>query len=745
MANNVVIDFSVDQQKQVSQTIEDLKRLQEQDKSNAQSFAQNNEKVTQSLHDVGQAGEKTHQKLTEGSKNSAAGLDKLVESGKNLALLAGVGFGLSEIIRFGEECAKSFAVAEKASQQLLFSLNNNADAQKRLIEVSKQIGKAVAIEPSVIQKQEAFLAVQGRTENQIKKTIQAAVELSAVTGEDLASSVFKLSATYEGNIGRLARIDSKFKDFTATELANGAAIDLVNQKFKGFAESTLNTAAGKLQQAQVRVEELKQEIGSGLAGALTDVQGGFLILTEQALKFFGIIDDHSKEDKINSLADNYRDAAFYSNELLQTSLKQAKIDRYAQEVHKDILLLENKGQSEFSDRRRELNDQIAQANANIQHQRDIEDAINKVLKERASIKVDGKTVIADPAEAARQAKDLEKMREDAEKERERRRLQAASDEIDQQLRTYKHLEDGAAKADDIYAKGIESNMNAESKKRAEQNKTFQQGLDIKSADVLAEEEKQKKIIDLATEYARQGADIIFSNQQQAIQIDADARIQKLEEQKNKELENKRLTAKQKEEIEKRYQKEEAKIKNEAAQKQRQAEIIQAQVNALLAITNIIATAPALSQPFLIAAAIATDALAIAAITSKPVAAYAKGKERVEGPGTKTSDSIFARLSVGERIVDAETNERYFPILSAIHNKRISAQLANSLIETPSFSQSDLSSILMLSGGMIDYEKLGASVAKHSLLIADTLKHRNRYDSREIIVNVQSAEENLRRR
>jgi hypothetical protein len=36
--------------------------------------------------------------------------------------------------------------------------------------------------------------------------------------------------------------------------------------------------------------------------------------------------------------------------------------------------------------------------------------------------------------------------------------------------------------------------------------------------------------------------------------------------------------------------------------------------------------------------------------------FRNGTEFVEGPGSSTSDSISARLSVGERVVDAQTNQ-----------------------------------------------------------------------------------------
>ena len=82
---------------------------------------------------------------------------------------------------------------------------------------------------------------------------------------------------------------------------------------------------------------------------------------------------------------------------------------------------------------------------------------------------------------------------------------------------------------------------------------------------------------------------------------------------------------------------------------------------------------------------ATGAAQAATVLAQKIPKYAKGVEKVPGIGSDTSDNIPALLSPNERVVDAKTNRKYFPILSAIHKGDIPAEFLNSLVDVPSFN------------------------------------------------------------
>ena len=142
---------------------------------------------------------------------------------------------------------------------------------------------------------------------------------------------------------------------------------------------------------------------------------------------------------------------------------------------------------------------------------------------------------------------------------------------------------------------------------------------------------------------------------------------------------------------------------------------QAVLNKELAIANsIINTAVAvtanLAVPVVAALVAILGAAEVAVIASQPIPAYAKGKERIEGKGTETSDDIHARLSVGERVVKASTNRKYFPVLSAIHHERLDAESMNHLAK---MSPDALRMLVMVDKGVMkDLATLSPVFMKH---------------------------------
>jgi len=194
--------------------------------------------------------------------------ERISDRFRSLAERVVAAFAVERIIHFGEEAVDAFAKSEKSALQLLGALQGNAPAQERLLKFAEELSVRLAIPPAVINSQSAFLAVQGRSEAQIKKIINAATELAAVKPElGLEGAVRILDATLEGNIGKLGKLDAKIRDTSQVERENGAVIDLVAEKYKGFAEKGLAGVQGELQRTQVEIEETTIRIGEQIAPA----------------------------------------------------------------------------------------------------------------------------------------------------------------------------------------------------------------------------------------------------------------------------------------------------------------------------------------------------------------------------------------------------------------------------------------------------------------------------------------------
>jgi hypothetical protein len=273
MAEQVVIEFAADTTK-LQPAVDLLEKFGQIDKQTADQFRKDTKEFIARNEALKAAGKgataygeesvKASKKASDAIKSTNKDLGSLSDAFKEVGSAIGIAFGVAEVINFGKEAVKAFAEAENGQKELLAALGGQVDVQQQLIDQAEELKGKVGVDDDTIIRSQTFLAIQGRTQAQISKTVEAAVQLAAVTGQDLQSAVEQLDATYEGNIGRLGKLDSSLKGLTREELANGAAVDVINAKYKGFAESTLNTTAGKLKQAELAFEDFKKGVGQTL-------------------------------------------------------------------------------------------------------------------------------------------------------------------------------------------------------------------------------------------------------------------------------------------------------------------------------------------------------------------------------------------------------------------------------------------------------------------------------------------------
>jgi hypothetical protein len=220
--------------------------------------------------------------------NISSGIEKISSAGRSMSetfrsmggTMMGAVFGgnlmysaIGKIKDTVEEGINSYLNYEKALTVLSYTTRQNVGELENLTGAAKEFSETTIYSDEEIMKAESFLSSQGRTEEQIKKVIQAATNLSTVTGEDLQSSVRKLDATYEGTIGRLGRLDSNLKTLSKTQLANGAGVDEINRKYQGLAKQVGDTTAGQIDKLKNKWGEYERGIGSTLIGLSNTIIG----------------------------------------------------------------------------------------------------------------------------------------------------------------------------------------------------------------------------------------------------------------------------------------------------------------------------------------------------------------------------------------------------------------------------------------------------------------------------------------
>ena len=104
------------------------------------------------------------------------------------------------------------------------------------------------------------------------------------------------------------------------------------------------------------------------------------------------------------------------------------------------------------------------------------------------------------------------------------------------------------------------------------------------------------------------------------------------------------------------------------------------------------------------------ASSLALVAAAPLPQFKKGKINIPGPGTTTSDSIMARISKGESVVNAKQTSKWEPALQAINNDTFELYLKN--ISAAVLPQMPVPpSEVLNSSPFINYDLMAKSIGK----------------------------------
>lgn len=206
------------------------------------------------------------------------GMDKLTEGAKkqnstfNL-LAADVVFRYGKqatdaIIKFGEDCLRSFADSEKAVSRLDQALKNQGFTSKQYSEALRE--QAAALQMVTIHSDEAIMETQtllttfGLAGKDLEKTTKAALDLASGLGIDLRSATMLMGKAWVGETGSLGRFGIKIDETLKGAEKFGAVLQQVQSRFGGAAQNEATTYAGRLEVLRNRFDELKEKIGKEL-------------------------------------------------------------------------------------------------------------------------------------------------------------------------------------------------------------------------------------------------------------------------------------------------------------------------------------------------------------------------------------------------------------------------------------------------------------------------------------------------
>ncbi|MCX6272197.1 MAG: hypothetical protein NTU44_13455 [Bacteroidetes bacterium] len=167
--------------------------------------------------------------------------------------------GVKNYFKEGIESAIKMADAQKL---LLHALDGNKQKYQELIAMASEKAGTTLFSRMEVLEAEKFLALQGRSQEQIRKTITSAMDLSTVTGVILEQAVSDLDGTMEGKLGKsLGKLEKDFKSLSREQLYNGELINMVGEKYKGLAEAEMETTEGKVNQLSKAWQILRRSVG----------------------------------------------------------------------------------------------------------------------------------------------------------------------------------------------------------------------------------------------------------------------------------------------------------------------------------------------------------------------------------------------------------------------------------------------------------------------------------------------------
>jgi len=204
-----------------------------------------------------------------GINNAKNGINSLGDTAKTVQNVL-KGFLALKAVQIGKDLVmdsmNAFAAQQKAISSLTVAIGNNANmtssSLRNIIDYTRQLSGVTIFSDQELQTQATLLTAMGLNEEQIRKTLKAATELSSAGIGTLEGNVKNLGKTFGGLTGELGESIPALKSLTKEQLIHGDAIDLVSEKYNGFAENLrTSTMSGQISGLTNSLTDLKEAIG----------------------------------------------------------------------------------------------------------------------------------------------------------------------------------------------------------------------------------------------------------------------------------------------------------------------------------------------------------------------------------------------------------------------------------------------------------------------------------------------------
>jgi hypothetical protein len=199
------------------------------------------------------------------TEKAVKSIESFTSSLKKVAAAAVAVFASKQIVDFFDSGIQAAIAQEQAmaslGQQLKATGEFSTQALEQFASFADEMEKTTQYGDDLVISQLAVAKAMGLSNEQSKELVKAASELSAVTGDSLASSVEQLGKTYDGVTGKSPVLRAALAGVSKEALEAGKGIKAVQDALGGSAAAQINTYAGALKQAENAYGNFQESIG----------------------------------------------------------------------------------------------------------------------------------------------------------------------------------------------------------------------------------------------------------------------------------------------------------------------------------------------------------------------------------------------------------------------------------------------------------------------------------------------------
>ena len=187
------------------------------------------------------------------------------------------GFAIAKVMQVVSKvtngATENFLAQNKALAQYNATVTKFGKSLSNLNKIQNTVSRNNFFDGDSINNVTKMAVAMGLTEKQIEDVLKASTDLAASGVMPLDQAVKELSISYSGNIEQLKRMNPELANLTKHQLAQGEAVRIIGQEYKGMADAMANTFEGRDTQWNNSFSDLQAAIGGVIQAAKFGFQG----------------------------------------------------------------------------------------------------------------------------------------------------------------------------------------------------------------------------------------------------------------------------------------------------------------------------------------------------------------------------------------------------------------------------------------------------------------------------------------